>query len=144
MTTSSNSSVPPRSAWADTAQSLLRIVAAGIFMQHGAQKLLGAFADPAVAHAASQHLTTRLLIAGCVELFGGGLILIGLFTRVAAFIASGEMAVAYFTVHIPRAFWPIQNKGELALVLCFIFFFLAAAGGGPYSVDYLIAWRRRR
>jgi putative oxidoreductase len=131
----------PSGRFAGIAQTLLRVFAAGIFMQHGAQKLLGAFADPAM-HGGGHGLPTRVLIAGIIELVGGGCILTGLFIRVVAFIASGEMAVAYFTVHFPRGFWPIENKGELAVALCFIFLFFAAAGAGPYSLDAVIASRR--
>ena len=68
---------------------------------------------------------------------GGTLLLVGLFTRCAAFVLSGEMAVAYFKVHFPRAWWPIHNGGELAVIYCFVFFYLAAAGGGPFSLDHL-------
>lgn len=128
-------------SWAGIAHSLLRVMAAAIFMQHGAQKLLGAFADPG-RHGPAGHLPPLLLLAGVIELGGGTLILIGFYTRVVAFIAAGEMAVAYFLVHLPRGFWPIQNKGELPILLCFIFFYLAATGGGPYSIDAVLSVRR--
>jgi putative oxidoreductase len=74
-------------------------------------------------------------IAGAIELAGGVLVMIGLFTRIAAFVSSGEMAAAYFMAHFPKAFWPIQNQGELAALYCFAFLFIAARGAGPFSVD---------
>jgi putative oxidoreductase len=79
-------------------------------------------------------------VSGILELFGGLLLLLGLFTQPVAFILSGEMAVAYFMVHAPRGFWPLLNRGELAVLYCFVFLYLAAAGGGLWSVDHL--WRR--
>lgn len=100
-------------------------------MQHGAQKLLGALGGEVVPFGTIQWL------GGIIELGGGALVLTGLFTRVAAFIIAGEMAVAYFWVHFPRGFWPIQNKGELAVILCFVFLYFAATGGGALSLDYL-------
>ncbi len=139
--TSIASQAPSDRSFVGIAQSLLRIFAAAAYMQHGAQKLLGVFADAGM-HGGGHGLPTRLLIAGIIELLGGGLILIGLFTRISAFIASGEMAVAYFWVHFPRGFWPIENKGELPVLFCFIFLFFAAAGAGPYAIDALLASRR--
>jgi len=116
------------------AHSLLRIVAGLLFACHGAQKMLGFFGGmPPGA-----HLTALPAIAGAIELVGGLAILFGLFTRPLAFVASGEMAVAYFMVHFPQGFWPIQNKGEPAVVYCFIFLYLAAAGSGPFSLDQAI------
>jgi putative oxidoreductase len=122
--------------------SLLRIVAGALFICPGAMKLFGWFGGmpgpPGVA------LTPLLQVAGVIELVGGVAILLGLFTRPIAFIASGEMAVAYFMAHFPRGFWPIQNHGELAVLLCFVFLFFAASGAGPISLDRLIELRRRR
>jgi putative oxidoreductase len=112
--------------------SLLRIVAAILFMQHGAQKLLGY--PPG---GAKVELMTLAGVSGILELVGGAFILFGLLTRPVAFILSGEMAVAYFKVHAPGGFWPIQNHGELAVVYCFVFLYLAAAGAGPLSIDAL-------
>ena len=77
-------------------------------------------------------------VAGGLEFFGGLLLLIGLFTRPVAFILAGQMAVAYFMAHAPGGFWPLQNKGELAVLYCFVFLFLAAAGAGVWSVDWCI------
>jgi putative oxidoreductase len=109
--------------------ALMRLVVGVLFACHGAQKLFGAFG--------SQPMTGKplMLVAGIIEFAGGLLIAIGLFTRVAAFIAAGEMAVAYFIAHAPQGFWPIVNKGELAVVYCFAFLFIAAVGGGRISVD---------
>jgi len=115
---------------AGAAQSLLRIVAGLLFICPGGMKLLGWFGGMP-----GGHLTPLLTVAGIIELVGGLAILLGLFTRPIAFIASGEMAVAYFMAHFPKAFWPIQNHGEQAVLFCFIFLFLAAAGPGPLSFD---------
>jgi putative oxidoreductase len=81
-----------------------------------------------------------MVVAGVLEAFGGLLILVGLFTRPVAFILAGEMAVAYFTVHARHSFWPLLNRGESAVLYCFIFLFLAVEGGGAWSIDQL--WRR--
>ncbi len=124
---------------AGVTQSLLRIAAAVILICPGTMKMLGWFGGlpPGVT------LSPLLRAAGTIELIAGPLILLGLFTRPAAFIASGEMAFAYFIGHFPRGFWPIQNHGEPAVLLCFIFLFLAAAGGGPLSLDHVIQRVRR-
>jgi putative oxidoreductase len=115
----------------DTLLALLRIVAGTLFASHGAQKLFGALGG---------HVMTGkplMLIAGIIEFFGGLLIAAGLFARIAAFIASGEMAVAYFMAHFPRGFWPIENHGELAVVFCFVFLYIAARGPGRLALDNL-------
>jgi putative oxidoreductase len=109
--------------------AILRIIVGGLFSMHGAQKLFGAFGGPV------QPLASLAGVAGLIELVAGVLVMIGLLTGVAAFIASGEMAAAYFMVHAPQAFWPIQNQGELAVLYCFIFFFISARGSGMLSVD---------
>ena len=123
--------------------SLLRVVSGLMFMQHGAQKIFGALlpADPAWKGAPAMF--SQMWMAGVIELGAGALIALGLFTRVAAFIASGQMAVAYFIAHNPRAFWPILNGGELAALYCFVFLMFAAVGGTRYSVDHLLHTRRR-
>lgn len=108
----------------------LRIVAGFLFSCHGAQKLFGAFGG----HQVTVH-SPLMLAAGIIEFGGGALILLGLATRIAAFIASGEMAVAYFTTHAGRAIFPIQNGGELAVVYCFLFLFIACHGAGKYAVQ---------
>jgi putative oxidoreductase len=118
--------------------SILRMVTAFLFMAHGGQKLLH---FPPSAHPMS-HLPPLLLVAGVLELFGGLLLLAGVFTRAVAFVLSGEMAVAYFTQHAPHGFWPIVNMGELALVYCVVFLYLAVVGGGPFSLESL--WRPGR
>lgn len=118
--------------------SILRIVAALLFICPGAMKLLGWFGGMPAGVA----LTPLLRIAGAIEIVGGLLILLGLLTRPAAFVASGEMAAAYFIGHFPHGFWPIQNHGEPAVLLCFIFLFLAANGPGPFSLDRWMARRR--
>jgi putative oxidoreductase len=109
---------------------LLRIVAGLAFAQHGAQKLFGVLgANQAVALASQRGL------AGVIEFLGGIMIALGLFTTPVAFIASGEMAWAYFQAHAPRNFWPVQNGGELAVLYCFIFLYLSAVGSGKLSID---------
>ncbi len=122
--------------WAPIILSVLRIVTAFLFMQHGGQKLFG---FPAPSHMALP-LFSLMGVAGILEFFGGLLLLIGLFSRPVAFLLSGEMAVAYFMAHAPQGFWPLMNKGELAIIYCFIFFYLFVAGGGSWSIDRL--WRR--
>jgi putative oxidoreductase len=124
-------------AWTPRLLSVLRIIAAFLFIAHGAQKLFGFLAPPGMP---AFPPFSQMWVAGMLELFGGGLLLLGLFTRPVAFILSGMMAVAYFQAHAPGGFWPLQNKGELAVLYCFVFLFLAAAGGGVWSLDRLL-WR---
>jgi putative oxidoreductase len=119
-------------------QSLLRIVAGLLLLQPGGMKLLGWFGGMP----AGVSLSPLIVAAGVIELVAGPLLMLGLWTRPVAFLASGEMAVAYFKGHFPHGFWPIQNHGEPAVLLCFIFLFLAANGGGPLSLDALLARRR--
>jgi putative oxidoreductase len=107
----------------------MRVVLALIYMAHGFQKVFGMFGG----HTMPLH--SLLGVAGVLELVLGGLIALGLFTSWAAFIASGEMAVAYFRAHAPRGQWPIENGGELAVVLCFAFLYIASQGAGRLSVD---------
>jgi putative oxidoreductase len=121
-------------------QSLLRIVTGLLFIQAGGLKLFGWFGGMPAGYA----LTPLIVAASVIEIVAGALILVGLFTRPAAFIASGEMAFAYFIGHFPQGFWPIQNHGEAAVLLCFIFLFFAANGAGPISVDQWLRSRRRR
>jgi putative oxidoreductase len=118
-------------AWAPHLLSVLRIVAAFLFMAHGMQKWLG-FPAP---FPMPITLFSLLGIAGLLELAGGALLVVGLFTRPVAFILSGEMAVAYFMAHAPKSFWPTLNGGEAAVLYCFVFLYLAAAGPGPWSLD---------
>lgn len=122
----------------DTIYTLLRIVAGFLFFQHGLPKLFGGFGRDAPA-----ELMSQMGLAGVIEVFGGLAIALGLFTSPIAFIASGEMAVAYFQAHAPRGFWPITNGGELAALYCFVFLYFAASGSGKWSVDALIGRPRR-
>src|SRR5690348_8583517 len=118
-------------SWRPQLLSVLRIVAGFMFMLHGAQKLLG-FPAPFPSHI---ELFSLLGLAGILELFGGALVMIGLFTRPVAFILAGEMAFAYFMRHFPRSFWPVVNAGDAAVLYCFVFLYIAAAGAGPWSID---------
>jgi len=115
-------------------QSLLRIVAALMFMLAGTMKL---FAFPAgmPPDGGTAPLFSQLWFGGVLETFGGGLLLLGLFTRPVAFILSGEMAVAYFQFHFPKGFWPTMNDGMPAVLYCFLWFYFSAAGAGPWSLD---------
>jgi putative oxidoreductase len=122
--------------WSPRLLSILRAVTGFVFLQHGTQKLLG---FPPSPQPVSPHIPPLLMLAGVLEAFGGLLILVGLFTRPVAFILAGEMAVAYFMVHARHSFWPLLNRGESAVLYCFVFLFLAAAGGGVWSIDRL--WR---
>jgi putative oxidoreductase len=127
--------------WKDYVLSVLRIVIAFTFALHGCQKLFGMFGGMG-GHGATAHMWSRLWVAAVLEVFGGGLIFLGLFTRPVALLLCGEMAVAYFTAHFPHGFWPNQNGGELAVLYCFIFLYLAAAGGGPIGLDQAIQRRK--
>ena len=117
----------------EVTHALLRVVAGLMFWQHGAPKLFGWIDGRQV-----QDLASMPGLAGILEVFGGILIILGLFTRPVAFILSGEMAVAYFMAHAPQGFWPVLNKGELAALYSFVFLYLAAAGGGEWSLDRLL------
>jgi putative oxidoreductase len=114
--------------------SVLRLVAAFVYVAHGTQKLVGVPGHP---YHAPVFSLTMLGAAGVIETIGGTLMVLGLFTRPAAFVLSGQMAVAYFTQHAPRGFWPIMNGGELAVLFCFIWLFICVAGPGPISADAL-------
>ena len=129
---------PLPSSWAPVLRSLLRIVAAFLFIAHGTQKL---FAFPLDQPRPVVELMSQMGLAGVLEVVGGSLLLLGLVTRPVAFILAGEMAVAYFQAHAPRSFWPILNGGEPAVLFCFIFLYFAAAGPGPWSLDAL--WSKR-
>lgn len=111
--------------------ALLRIVAGLLFIEHATVKF---FAFP-IAFQMPPPLPPMLMAAGVIELVAGLLITVGLFTRLAAFIAAGEMAVGYFMMHFPKSFWPVANQGEAAVLFCFIFLYLAAAGAGAWSID---------
>ncbi|RDI58520.1 DoxX family protein [Microvirga subterranea] len=119
--------------WAPRLLSILRIVSALIFMAHGTQKLFGFPASPNPAPA----LFSLYGLAGILETVGGALLLLGLFTRPVAFILSGMMAVAYWMAHAPRSPFPVLNGGDAAILYCFVFLFMVAAGGGAWSLDNL-------
>ena len=121
--------------WSPQLLSILRIVTGFLFVAHGTQKWLGF----PVARAAPTEFWSTTGISGALELVGGALMLVGLFTRPVAFILSGLMAFAYFLAHAPEGFWPIVNLGELSALYSFLFLYFAAAGGGPWSID---AWRK--
>jgi putative oxidoreductase len=115
-------------------RSLLRIVAAFLFIQVGTAKLF-AFPGAIMPGGGTAPLASLAGVAGALETFGGLLLLLGLFTRPVAFLLSGEMAVAYFYAHAPQGFWPVLNQGTDAVIYAFLFLYLSAAGGGPFSVD---------
>lgn len=117
--------------WRPRVLSILRIVTAFLFMQHGTQKIFG-FPIP---QRSEFDLFSLSGVAGTLEVFGGFLILIGLFTRPVAFLLSGLMAFAYFIAHYPNSFWPIANHGELAAMFSFVFLYFSLAGGGEWSAD---------
>lgn len=125
--------------YSDVFYALMRIIAGFLFACHGAQKLFGVLGG-------QKQEATLMIIAGVIEFAGGILIAIGLFGSYAAFIASGQMAAAYFYRHSPGGFWPIVNKGELAVLFCFVFLYIASRGSGILSIDALIrgdAWRHK-
>jgi putative oxidoreductase len=117
--------------WSPRVLSILRIVTGFLFMAHGLQKILD-FPSP---RATQTVLLSMSGVAGLMELFGGALLLIGLFTRPVSFLLSGEMAFAYFIGHAPQGFWPLLNRGELAALYSFVFLYFAVAGGGTWSLD---------
>jgi putative oxidoreductase len=119
------------------ARSLLRIVAGFTFSLHGMQKLLGAFGG-VNGQGATVSYSSLFGLAGGLELIGGLLLILGLFTSPVAFILCGEMAVAYFKAHFPHGFLPLVNHGELAVLYCFVFLYLFTAGAGPFSLDSLV------
>ena len=127
------------STWSPRILSVMRIVTGLLFMQHGGQKLLG---FPASARSEFDFFSMSG-VAGSLELFGGMLIIIGLFTRSVSFVLSGLMAFAYFIAHAPQSFWPILNGGELAAMYCFVFLYLSIAGAGEWSIDQIRAGRRQ-
>lgn len=124
--------------WAPRVLSIVRIVTALIFMEHGTQKWLG---FPPSGRPAPEFFSTSGF-GGMLELVGGALLALGLFTRPVAFILCGEMAVAYWMAHAPRGFFPVLNGGDAAILYCFIFLYFAFAGGGAWSLDRAI-WGKR-
>jgi putative oxidoreductase len=114
--------------------SVLRIVAAFVFMQTGTMKLF-AFPVGMPPDGSTAHFISQIWIGGVLETFGGALLLLGLFTRPVAFLLSGEMAVAYFQIHHPQSFWAVVNNGTAAALYCFVWLYFSAAGAGPWSLD---------
>ncbi|MHC4925150.1 MAG: DoxX family protein [Planctomycetota bacterium] len=123
---------------ADFFLNAMRIVFGLMFMQHGAQKLFAMFGREQAV-----ELFSQMGLAGVLELFGGALIVLGLATRPVAFVLAGEMAWAYFQSHFPRGWVPIVNRGELTVLYCWAFLFFAANGGGAFSLDGLLAARKK-
>ncbi|MEK6285941.1 MAG: DoxX family protein [Acidobacteriota bacterium] len=121
--------------YSDVFYALMRIIAGFLFACHGAQKLFGVLGG-------QKQEATLMIVAGVIELVGGILIAVGFFTSIVAFICSGQMAVAYFKQHAPAGFWPITNRGELAVLFCFVFLYIASRGSGILSIDALIAKAR--
>ena len=120
--------------WTPRLLGILRIITGFLYLQHGTAKLFGA---PHVAMFDGLQVLSLMGVAGILELVGGALLLLGLFTRPVAFILSGQMAAAYFMAHAPQGFLPILNGGELAVLYSFLFLYFAAAGGGAFSLDGL-------
>jgi putative oxidoreductase len=121
-----------KSTWAPNFLGLFRIVAGLLFMEHGMAKLLG---WPHQPNFDNLHAFQLLWFAGIIELVGGALLTVGLFTRAVAFIMSGEMALAYFMSHAPRGFFPVLNGGDAAILYCFLFFYFFLVGAGAWSID---------
>jgi len=128
------------SSWAPYMLSILRIIAAFLFLQIGTAKLF-AFPAAVMPEGGTASLTSLAGVAGALEVVGGALLLVGLFTRPVAFLLSGEMAVAYFIGHAQQGFWPVLNGGGPAISFCFLWLYLSVAGPGPWSIDAL---RRRK
>jgi putative oxidoreductase len=124
-------------SWAPRLLSVLRIIVGLLFIEHGTAKF---FAFPSSGETGTVELFSLIGLSGVLELVGGVLLTLGLFTRITAFILSGEMAFAYFIAHAPHSFFPLLNHGEPAIFYCFMFLYVAAAGPGPWSID---AMRRR-
>ena len=130
--------MPNLAAWSPRVLSVLRIITALLFLEHGLMKL---FHFPAPQPGVTDPLPTILMASATIEVVGGSLIALGLFTRLAAFVCSGQMAVAYFMAHAPNGFYPALNMGEPAVLYCFVFFYLVFAGPGPWSLDALVRKR---
>jgi putative oxidoreductase len=129
------------SKYAPCLLSVMRIALGILFACHGGQKLFG-FPGGGPTGGNTVTLLSMQGLAGILESFGGILIILGLFTRPVAFVLSGEMAFAYFMVHSKMGRWPIANRGELAVVYCFVFFYMSAAGGGRWSLDRLFGFSK--
>jgi len=134
-----NDQIATSAVWAPRVLSIVRIVVALIFLEHGTQKLLGF----PFGERAGVDFGTLSWWAGLIELVTGALLVLGLFSRSAAFIASGEMAVGYWLAHAPRDFFPVNNGGDAAILYCFVFLYLVFSGPGPWSLDGILERRRR-
>jgi putative oxidoreductase len=119
--------------------AIMRAVVGLLYACHGAQKLFGVFGG--IGDGSAAPLLSLMGLAGVIEFFGGLLIALGFFAATAAFIASGQMAAAYFMAHFPKGFWPIENQGELAVLFCFVFLYIASRGSGIWSIDAAISDR---
>lgn len=126
-------------SWSPRALAILRIVTALLFLEHATMKFFG---FPASMPGMEEGLPQMIIAAGAIELLTGVLITLGLFTRWAALLSSGEMAVAYFMVHFRQGFWPVLNQGEMAIMFCFVFLYLVFAGPGAWALDNAIGGRR--
>jgi len=124
--------MPDLETWSPRVLAAVRIITALLFIEHGLMKLV---AFPAAVPGLPTPLPAILVAAALIEIVGGALLAVGLFTRITAFICSGEMAVAYFMFHAPQSFWPAVNNGDAAILYCFVFLYLAFAGGGAWSLD---------
>ena len=122
--------------FSDQLYSLMRLMAGFLFACHGAQKLFGVLGSPSMVR------VPLMLAAGSIEFFGGLLIALGVCTAIAALLASGEMATAYFLQHFPHSFWPIRNHGEMAVLFCFVFLYIASQGDGRWSARSLLKGKR--
>ena len=143
MATPSRASLPARwRSWSPSLLSIMRIVAAFLFIQYGTAKLL-ALPAAVMPGGGTAPLVSLAGIAGALEMVGGAFLLLGLFTRPVAFLLSGEMAVAYFMGHAPRGFWPVLNQGSPAILFCFIWLYISSAGAGPWSLDALLRNRSK-
>ena len=127
-------------AWSPHALAAVRIITALLFIEHGLMKLV---AFPAAVPGLPSPLPAILVAAALIEIVGGALIAVGFFTRIAAFICSGEMAAAYFMFHAPQSFWPAVNQGDAAILFCFVFLYIAFAGAGAFSIDALLSSSRQ-
>jgi putative oxidoreductase len=134
----------PPAAAAGLTLLLLRVISALVLFEHATAQAWGVPNNPARPFGGAPAVLSRTWVASWLELIGGALIILGLFTRPTAFVLSGLMAFAYFLVHAPVNFFPIVNRGEPAVLLCFVFLYMSAAGAGPYSIDGLWSGRRDR
>ncbi|MEO8113390.1 MAG: DoxX family protein [Phenylobacterium sp.] len=130
--------MPNLDAWSPRVLSILRIITALLFMEHGLMKV---FHFPAAQSGVPDPLPAILVAAAWIEMIGGGLIALGLATRWAAFVCSGEMAAAYFIGHFPKSVWPGVNGGDVPILFCFVFLYLVFAGPGPWSLDAMLRKR---